>query len=123
MTAEEYIKSQLDGTFVKWLGIASYETQGAGYPFEQITVPKDYVPPMCRPRSEEVVRPMSSPRIRKPSNPSAQRGHRKRREFTANERKWIDTWMNEGWAQDRMVAQLHCGRETLGRYLKELRSK
>lgn len=121
MNAEEYIKSQLDGTFVKWLGLASYETQGAGYPFKEITVPKDFVPPMCRPKSEEASRVAVPPRVRKSPRASAPRGHRAARVFDERERILIRNWMNEGVSQMEIVARLRCGRDTFGRYLKEIR--
>lgn len=123
MNAEQYIKSQLDGTFVKWLGLASYETQGAGYAFKEITVPKDFVPPMCRPKCEEAPKVVTPQRIRKPPRATGPRGHRAARVFDEQERISIRNWMNAGVSQMEIVARLRCGRDTFGRYLKELRSK
>lgn len=118
MTAEEYMKSQLDGTFVKWLGFNS--EGGHNFPFKTINVGADFIPRYYEPPNPDA--PTKPKRERKPHIVNGVRGHRGRREFDENERRQIKIWMNLGMSQGEMVANLRCGREIFGRYLKELRN-
>ena len=115
MNAEQYIKSQLDGKFVKWLG---YNSEGGhNYPFKAVKVAADFVPMYYRPPA-----PPKPKRERKPKIVSGQRVHRGMRTFDEYEKRQIKIWLNLGMSQSEMVANLRCGRDIFGRYLKELRN-
>jgi hypothetical protein len=118
MTAEEYMKSQLDGTFRKWLGFNS--EGGHNFPFKTINVGADFIPRYYKPQPE-FVGPPKPKRERKPHIVNGVRGHRGRREFNENERRQIKTWLNLGMSRAEMIANLRCGRDTFARYLRELR--
>ena len=115
MDAEQYIKSQLDSKFMKWLGFNS--EGGHNFPFKAVKVSADFVPMYYRPPA-----PPKPPRERKPKIVSGQRVHRGMRVFDENEKRQIKVWLNLGLSQSEMVANLRCGRETFGRYLQELRN-
>jgi hypothetical protein len=119
MNAEQYIKSQLDGTFIRWLGFNS--EGGHNFPFKKIKVKTDFEPIYYKPEPE-FVGPPKPKRERKPKIVSGQRVHRGMRLFDENEKRQIKTWLNLGLSQAEMVANLRCGRETFGRYLRELRN-
>jgi hypothetical protein len=118
MTAEQYMKSQLDGTFMKWLGFNS--EGGHNFPFKKIKVKADFEPIYYRPPAPETGPPKPK-RERKPYIVNGVRGHRGRRQFDENERRQIKIWMNLGISQAEIVANLRCGRDVFGRYLKEAR--